>query len=251
MRNEIKKRSDRGIAESAMENEKVKVTDSNFNAIGLSFILDVQNGAYSKMDVLVMSILNFTSNSNFGFKSVITNTDLILSVANITKQTKNRNIVIESLMNLSKGGLIQICEDLNFTSEVTEIKSSDCLFIKLKEFNTYSENFVKVYHDDFKKIFSLGEKNPSKIYFLYVTILSGVYEKKGTHYNMATIYELSSLCDLDKKTVTRYIQILHDNELIYRHTALFKDETGARKTKGVYTRPVYRKRVEASFVDNY
>lgn len=217
-----------------------------FVRIRLDFLLDVQRGSYEKSDLLVLSALKMSSNFNFGCRASIVTVDMILSMCNMSKQHKSKTMIMDSLFNLKEGGLIELYGDMMFENVIEDksIKSTDLIYVKFGRIEDNKDSkFSMVFIEDIVKMLKLGEKNPSKLLYLYSFILGGIYDK-GTRYNMISIADVSEQCDIDKKTATKYVQMLHDAELLYKTKKAFI-ESGITKTINVYTRFCYKDEVEA------
>lgn len=216
--------------------------------ITLPFLTDVQEGRYSTNELLFYSALKMTENLVAERSMTITSVDVLLTLVNFSKHSRNRKVVIDSLNALRCGGLIKVYYDIGMSNENIDIQNADTLFIELTE-REGSENFVLVRHFEFNEIVNAGERNPAKMLLMYLSIIINVYEKSDTRYTDIANEVIAYTNSLDKKTVTKYIQKLEDSKVLYRKLVHYKDiRNGIIKTKNIFTRYAWKDYVESRYL---
>lgn len=206
----------------------------------------MEDEQFENRDRFIFILIKGFSQQRYDSLSMIA-VDNILSLMGIAKNSRNKLGIKESMENLINVGLIKVYTDFGCKSPESDIKYNETYFIKIYDDDFYNRGyFTKIYYNDMSKFFMMDDNNKPKVFALYYNIISRIYDMVGSdRYTLVNVEELVKESNINRKTVTKYISILKENELIY-YTAMRKS---SEKTKNVYGRWEDRE-VIRDFADN-
>jgi hypothetical protein len=210
------------------EDEKRK-----FIVIYNDFIL---NSDYDNRDHFVYVLIKGFIHQRYG-NVAIASVDSILSILGFTSNSRNKQGIKESIEKLVADNVIKIYSDIACKGEEREVKYSNTYFFKVIDAPYKEGYFTKVYYDDFFKFIKMDEKNKMKIFAVYHNIIYRMYDMDSSDkYTLPNLDDIEEETGINRKTVSKYIDILMDNELIYYSTM----RKALDKTKHVYGRWEHR-----------
>ncbi|PGA05613.1 hypothetical protein [Bacillus mycoides] len=189
----------------------------------------MNDSCFESRDHFTYAMIKGVQQQRLGSISIVS-VEILLSMLGFTINTKNKTTIRESLQKFVDEKIFVAYEDFNCTVEIEEIKMSKTYFFKEVE---EKGHFMKMYYEDLYKFLKMDDKNKMKIYTVYFNIISRLYDMDSSDkYTLPNIDEIEKETGINKKTITKYIKTLMENELIYYTMfRLAKD-----KTKNVYGR---------------
>ncbi|WP_153019492.1 helix-turn-helix domain-containing protein [Bacillus gaemokensis] len=145
--------------------------------------------------------------------------------------SKNKNSIKESVDNLIEAGMIEVYADFLGTVVVDCIQLSKTYFVRVND--EKPSQYTRIYMKEAYKIMTLDDKNKAKMFVVFMEIVSYIYvNEKSPHYCFPNIETLEECTGVNRKTIMKYVQQLHENEILYHQTY----KKGKGKDKNVYSR---------------
>ncbi|WP_350300243.1 helix-turn-helix domain-containing protein [Peribacillus frigoritolerans] len=185
------------------------------------------------LDICHLAIIKSLAN-NFT-KTAITSINDLMTVMGINPKNKEASQKArESIIRLQAMYYITVYADRPKTKTVTDLKPAQTYFIKPTKEN--EDYFVKVFETDIEIIVTMQSKHKSKLFIIYMAIVSHLYyyhDASMEHKSVwATIETLAEITGLDRRTVMKYIKLLHEAEVLFCITT----KVHAKKNKNFYGR---------------
>lgn len=183
-------------------------------------------------DQFIYLLIKGFSNQRLGSVSIVS-IDILTKLLGIIANSKNRLGVKESLEKLNEIGILELYEDVSCKELAKEVKNSDSYFARINDNLYLNGYFSKIYFEDIQKLMMIDDKSKAKLFAVYYNIVSRIYDSiSSDKYTLPNIDDIEAETGINRKTISKYIEILMDNKLIYYETMrLAKD-----KTKNVYSR---------------
>jgi hypothetical protein len=192
----------------------------------------MKDARFETRDHFLYLLIKGFSNRRIGNVSIVS-VDVLIKLLGFTANSQNKLAVKESQERLSDAGILKLYEDLSCIIEVDEIKNSETYFARINDGQYASGYFSKIYFDDIQKLVLMDEKAKPKLFVIYYNIISRMYDSiSSDKYTLPNIEDIESETGINRKTISKYIEILKDNKLIYYETMRLSKE----KTKNVYGR---------------
>jgi hypothetical protein len=203
----------------------------------------MKNNTFDSRDHFTYIMIKCLSLRGVGNVSVIS-TEILLNILGFTVNSKNKNATKDSLQKLVNNKLFRAYKDFNCIFEVEgELKLSETYFFKEVEEEGY---FMKLYLDDFRKLLKLDDRSKMKMFTVYYSIISRIYDMESSDkYTLPNIEDIESETGINRKTIPKYTKSLMDGELIYYQTIRKSND----KTKNIYGRWENR-HIIREFVEN-
>jgi hypothetical protein len=185
------------------------------------------------LDICHLAIIKSLAN-NFTRTAITSINDLMTMMGINSKNKEASQKARESIIRLQEMKYIIVYVDRPKTKTVIALKPAQTYFIKPTEEN--QSYFVKVFESDIEKIVTMQSKHKSKLFIIYLAIVSHLFyyhnasmEHKSV---FATIETIAKITGLDRRTVMKYIKLLHGAEVLFCITT----KIHAKKDKNFYGR---------------
>jgi hypothetical protein len=202
----------------------------NFIKIDNEFMADVET--YTTREQFIYFILKGLAN-NIN-KATVVDTETIAGIMGLSSHSKNRVAIQNTLLLLEEKGLLLLYEDLLLTKQIPvgNIKLTKTYYGKLNEI-AGERGFTKIYYSDVHKFICLEEKYKDLMFSIYFNIIHRIYDSVTSEdYSWVTIETIEDETGIDYRTITKYISVMKENEMLYYQTV----KEGAKKDKNYYSR---------------
>jgi len=159
------------------------------------------------------------------------------------------SMVKQSLTNLIEEQLIEVYDAIDFQNNVAinNVKSSDMLYIKVKEMVSVKDQFIQVFTDEILRFMSIkmkGKKAAIFKQFLYIMkyVNQGEGYRKISFPNIETISKDTGASD---RSVKNYTKTMEENGLLYSNILIIEKE----KLKKIYSRTQYSQDVDDAIAE--
>lgn len=192
----------------------------------------MSDSRFESRDQFVHLIIKSLANQRFGNTSIVS-IDSIAKILGVVANSRSKQMVNESMTRMMDSGIIEVYENMICSERVESIKNSESYFVKVNDESYRSSYFTKVYYEDIYKIMLIEEKNKHKLFSVYYNIISRIYSSVSSDkYTLPNIEDIEDETGVNRKTVSKYLEILMDKKLIYYETMRMARD----KTKNVYGR---------------
>lgn len=201
----------------------------NYIEVDNDFIWNIKEYNHKKqfLTVLLRSLsINPTNSARVGINS-------LLKMLSLSEDKKNKASLKETLVEMEKQGVIFIFEDFMKMNKIQaeNMKYANDYFIKVSRvsdaktiFNETTDekkknNFTKIEFDVMMKFIKMEERNKAIAFSVYYNLVHWIWEGVSNwKVSNPTILTIAKATGLDKKTVTKYVKVLMENELIFYKT---------------------------------
>ncbi len=185
------------------------------------------------LDICHLAIIKSLAN-NFTNTAITSINDLMTIIGINFKNKEASQKARESILRLQAMKYINVYVDRPKTKTITDLKHAQTYFIQPTEVN--EDTFVKVFETDIEKIVTMQSKHKSKLIMIYMAIVSHLFyyhEATMEHKSVwVTIETIAKITGLDRRTVMKYIKLLHEAEVMFCITT----RVHAKKNKNFYGR---------------
>jgi hypothetical protein len=191
---------------------------------------------YDSRDHFVYLLIKGFANQRFDGIS-IASVDSLLRILGFVVNSKNKAGIKESIEKLVRNRMIKMYADFMCTQEEQEVKYANTYFFKILDAPYKGDYFTKIFYEDFYKLISMEEKNKMKVFSIYYNIISRMFANASSDkFTLPNIEDIEQETGINRKTITKYIKLLMDNELVYYESM----RKAIDKTKNVYGRWEHR-----------
>ncbi|MDN3362210.1 hypothetical protein LZP85_06895 [Priestia flexa] len=193
------------------------------------FIWNIEEYCYKEQFITVL--LRTLSINPMGSARIGVNS--LLQMLSLSDDKKNKASLKETLVEMEKKGMIFIFKDFSkinqiqagdmkyandYFIEVSHVSHAKTIFGKNDE-GKAKNNFTKISFDVMMKLVAMNERNKSIAFSVYFNIVHWIWEGVSNwRVSNPTIKKLVEATGLDKKTITKYVKVLMEYELIYFET---------------------------------
>lgn len=190
----------------------------------------MDDDSYDFRDKYINTLIKGLSLQSFNGVTVAS-VDNILTILGFVSNSKNKLAIKESIEKLVAGGELLMYSDFGCSDIVKEVSYSNTYFFKPKIHR--GSYYSKIYHDDFTKLLSIDDKNKMKMFPVYYSIISKLYDTESSdRYTLINVEDIGRETGINRKTVSKYTKLLMDSELIYYNT----NKIAKDKVKNAYSR---------------
>lgn len=219
----------------------------NYVEVDNNFIWNIED--YNCKEQFITVLLRTLSMNPMGSARIGINS--LLQMLSLSEDKKNKASLKETLVAMEKKGMIIIFEDFIKMNQIQaeDMKYANDYFIEVSDISDaktisgenaegkVKNNFTKVSFDVMMKLIAMKERNKSIAFVVYFNIVHWIWEGVSNwSVSNPTIEKLAEATGLDKKTITKYVKVLMENELIYFET--IREEYD--KEKNYYCKWEYR-----------
>lgn len=173
----------------------------------------------------------------------------LLEMLSLTNDKKNKASLKETLMSMEEKGMMRVYKDLMCRSQVKskDIKPANMYYIKsyvsdIPEEVEVGHSFTQISYEEMLKFMAMKERNKHMVFAVCFNIIRRIF--KGTSNSIYAYPNITTIAEettLDKKTVSKYIKVLKENELVEYVTVRIKYD----KEKNYYCRWADREELKA------
>jgi DNA-binding transcriptional ArsR family regulator len=202
----------------------------NYVEVDNDFIWNIEE--YDCKEQFITVLLRTLSMNPMGSARVGVNS--LLQMLSLSEDKKNKASLKETLAEMEKKGMIIVFEDFTMLNQiqtedmkyandyfivVSEVSDAKTVYAENAEEGQRKDNFTKIPFDVMMKFIAMNERNKSIAFAVYFNIVHWIWEgvSNGKVSN-PTILTIAKATGLDKKTITKYVKVLRENELIYFET---------------------------------
>ena len=201
----------------------------NYVEVDNNFIWNIED--YNCKEQFITVLLRTLSMNPMGSARIGINS--LLQMLSLSEDKKNKASLKETLVAMEKKGMIIIFEDFIKMNQIQaeDMKYANDYFIEVSDISDakaisgenaegkVKNNFTKVSFDVMMKLIAMKERNKSIAFVVYFNIVHWIWEGVSNwSVSNPTIEKLAEATGLDKKTITKYVKVLMENELIYFET---------------------------------
>lgn len=199
----------------------------------------MDDDSYDFRDKYINTLIKGLSLQSFNGVTVAS-VDNILTILGFVSNSKNKLAIKESIEKLVAGGELLMYSDFGCSNIVKEVSYSNTYFFKPKI--RRGSYYSKIYHDDFTKLLNIDDKNKMKMFPVYYSIISKLYDAESSDgYTLINVEDIGRETGINRKTVSKYTKLLMDSKLIYYNT----NKIAKDKVKNAYSRWENRAVVDA------
>lgn len=192
---------------------------------------------YDTKEQFIMVALRSFANNPTG--SAMVSLKDLLSILSLGSDNKNKTSLKETLTSMEDKGMIEIYEDMMKKSKIdaVDMKPADTYFFSLstvsdarcvfKDNESMKTSFKKLSYEELFKFINMDDRGKHIAFSIYFNITKRIFEGDTQHkVSNPSIKTLVEETGLDKKTITKYIKLLKEYELIdYRTVREAEDKT--------------------------
>lgn len=209
--------------------------------INKEFIAD--NSLYEHKEHFVYTLLCAVRNDLTN--TTIISIDMIAEILGLSLHTKNRAVVKDVLSSMEEKGLITLYKDMLSTQTMlaSDMKVSSSYSVFVHEPKSEEDYFSIVEFEYLNKFIAMKEKNKELSFAIFMNLISRLYNNESSRkYTFPNIDTIEKETGIDKKTITKHINRMKENEIIYYETA----RISYSKEKNIYSKWHNRKYVSTA-----
>jgi DNA-binding transcriptional ArsR family regulator len=155
----------------------------------------------------------------------------------------------QALTNLIQQQVIDVYDAVDFQNnvDISNVKSSDILYIKVNEIVTEKEPFVQIYTDEILKFMSTKMKGTKTDIFKQFLYLMG-FVNQGKEYRKISFPSIETIVKdtgVSDRTVKSHTKTLEEHGFLYSNILVI----GKEKVKKIYSRPQHVQDVEDAIAE--
>ncbi|PFK77406.1 hypothetical protein COJ21_09805 [Priestia megaterium] len=144
----------------------------------------------------------------------------LLQILSLSDDKKNKASLKETLISMKEKGMITAYEDFMCMSQIKpeDMKPANMYYLKTHVSDKREEvigNFTKFSREELINLMMIKERNKHIAFAIFFNIVSRLFESESSlKYAYPNITTIADEIGVDKKTVTKYIKVLKENEIM-------------------------------------